>query len=91
MTLVRQIPKTKQTSIRVAAPRLTRALSGLETMSHTLQELEDLIPVDPLNDSLRVELEQLLASSEPNEIEHELLYREPVSYTHLTLPTKRIV
>ena len=45
-------------------------------MSHTLQELEDLIPVDPLNDSLRVELEQLLASSEPNEIEHELLYRE---------------
>ena len=45
-------------------------------MSHTLQELEDLIPADPLNDSLRVELEQLLASSEPNEIEHELLYRE---------------
>lgn len=45
-------------------------------MSHTLHELEDLILADPLNDGLRVELEELLASSEPNEIEHELLYRE---------------
>lgn len=45
-------------------------------MNHTLQDLEDLILADPLNDSLRIELEKVRASSEPNEIEHELLYRE---------------
>ena len=45
-------------------------------MPQTLHELKNLIPADPLNDRLRIELEQLLATTEPNDIELELLQRE---------------
>ncbi|MCP4887118.1 MAG: hypothetical protein GY904_10965 [Planctomycetaceae bacterium] len=45
-------------------------------MGHTEHELESRILGDPLDDSLRVELEELLAEREPDGVDIELLRRE---------------
>jgi hypothetical protein len=51
-------------------------LSGLKPVSHTELELKSLILGNPLDDKLRIELEQRLADTEPGGIDSELLRRE---------------
>ena len=63
-------------SIGYGIVQVEHKLSGLLEMTHTLQEQKSLILADPLDDSLRVELEQLFSTTEPNDVEHELLRRE---------------
>lgn len=51
-------------------------LSGFKIVPRTEHELESLILGNPLDDALRIELEELLCETEPDGVDIELLRRE---------------